>query len=135
VIKRSSYWALLSLLVGVAVGAWGMRLYFGHTLGAWSPNMRLLAELDADLGLTADQRSRVSEILVEQKDRMEELRKQWKFQVETLSRQGENQVLQILGPAQTEKFVRQNDRIHMRMGRFLWSAAGSSAIAISGEVK
>lgn len=129
--KKSPYLVVLVLFLGVALGAWGMRLYFNHTLGSWNPSIRFLAQLDADLDLTTGQRGKVSDILSEQKDRMEELRRQWKFQVETLDRQGENQIVQALNPNQTERFMKLHDQIHGRMDRFLWSTSGPTAIAIS----
>ncbi len=123
--------ALLCLTAGVALGAWAMRFYFDRTLGSWNPSMRFLAQLDSDLDLSNGQRGKVADILAEQKDRMEELRKQWKFQVETLDRQGENQIVQVLDPAQTDRFVKLHDSIHGRMDRLLWSTSGPTAVAIA----
>ena len=126
--------AVLCLAAGVALGAWAMRFYFDRTLGSWNPTMRFLAQMDSDLDLSNEQSRKVAAILDEQKDRMEELRKQWKFQVETLDRQGENQIVQALDPAQTDRFMKLHDSIHGRMDRLLWSTSGPTAVAIaSGE--
>lgn len=118
--------------LGLAAGAWGMRLYFDRTLGSWSPADRFLVELDGDLRLTADQREKVADILADQKGLMEGLRKEWRVQVETLDRQGEDRIAAVLTPPQMDVFMRLHDRIHGRMDRFLWTTnADPTALAIA----
>ncbi len=127
---------VLALLVGVAVGAWGMRFYFDHTLKTWTPAERFLAQLTEDLKLTSEQRLKVGDMLTEQKDRMEELRRNWSFQVTSLDRDGEDRLSRLLTPAQMDLFMKQHDKIHGRMDRFLWSSeSGPTAIAVAPEGK
>lgn len=124
--------ALLGVALGLAAGAWAMRLYFDHTLKSWSPADRLLVKLSGDLNLNADQREKVGDILADQKSRMEALRRQWRIQVETLDREGEDHIAGTLTPAQMDLFVRMHDQIHGRMDRFLWTTnAEPTALAIA----
>jgi hypothetical protein len=126
-------WGLLAaaLLLGLAAGAWAMRLYFDRTLVTWDPAERFVLKLGQDLDLNADQREKVALILAEQKARMELRRQAWRIEVRTLAREGEDQISRLLTPAQAERFVKLNDQIHGRMDRFLWtSEAGPTAQAI-----
>ena len=134
--SKSSVRLALALLIGIAAGAWGMRFYFERTLKSWSPAERFLAQLTEDLKLTADQKAKAGEILAEQKDRMEELRRNWSFQVTSLDRDGEDRISRLLSPAQMDRFMKQHDKIHGRMDRFLWSTtSGPTAIAVAPEGK
>ena len=134
--NKNLFLILIGILVGVAAGAWTMRIYFDRTLVAWNPADRFLFQLTEDLQLTADQRAKVSDILARQKDRMEDLRKQWRFEVVTLDRQGEDEIAGLLTTNQTDKFMRAHDQIHGRMDRFLWTtSAGPTAIAIAPSGK
>jgi hypothetical protein len=110
----------LVFLGGIALGAWSMRLYFDHTLKSWDPAERFTAQLTADLKLNQDQKRQVAVILTDQKRSMEDLRDRWKADVRLLARGGEDQIARILTPGQTDEFMRQHDRIHGRMDRFLW---------------
>ncbi len=113
------YWVLI-FLGGVALGAWSMRVYFDHTLKRWDPTERFTAQLSADLRLNQDQKRQVAVILTDQKRSMEDLRDKWKADVRLLARGGEDQIARVLTPTQMDEFMRQHDRIHGRMDRFLW---------------
>jgi hypothetical protein len=117
-------WVLIvfGLCVGIALGGWGMRIYFERTLERWDPASRLLVQLDGDLGLAQDQKAKIAGILTGQKERMEEMRRQWKYQVTALGRHGEDAIASVLTPEQADRFTRIHDRIHVRMDRFLWTA-------------
>lgn len=130
--NRTVVFAFLGAAVGLAAGAWAMRLYFDHTLANWSPADRFLVKLSSDLHLTADQREKVVDILADQKDHMEGLRRQWRVQVETLDREGEDRIAGILTPSQMDLFMGIHDQIHGRMDRFLWTTnADPTALAIA----
>ncbi len=128
--------ALLGVALGLAAGAWAMRLYFDHTLRTWSPADRFLVKLSDDLKLTPDQREKVADILADQKGRMERLRRQWRIQVETLDREGEDHIAATLTPSQMDLFMGMHDQIHGRMDRFLWTSnADPTALAIAPSGK
>ncbi len=130
--NKSVVLLVLGAVLGLAAGAWGMRLYFDRTLGSWSPADRFLVELDGDLRFTADQREKAADILADQKRLMEGLRKEWRVQVETLDREGEDRIAAVLTPPQMDAFMRLHDRIHGRMDRFLWTtSADPTALAIA----
>jgi len=123
---------LLAFLGGIALGAWAMRLYFDHTLMAWTPAHRFIQLLDQDLNLSADQREKVASVLMDQRSRMEDLRSLWKTDVRYLDRDGEDQIARLLTPIQMDLFMCKHDEIHGRMDRFLWSAeAGPTALAVA----
>ncbi len=130
--RRTAGFILLGLVLGLALGAWAMRLYFDRTLLAWNPANRLLVKLDEDLHLSPDQREKMALILVEQKERMKDLRKDWERNVGTLGREGEDRIAALLTPEQSDRFMRAHDEIHGRMVRFLWAAESSpTALAIA----
>jgi len=130
--NKTIVFSLVGAVLGLAAGAWGMRLYFDHTLRSWSPADRFVIKLSGDLHLTADQNEKVADILADQKDRMEGLRRQWRVQVEALDREGEDRIAGILTPAQMDLFMGIHDQIHGRMDRFLWtSSADPTALAIA----
>jgi hypothetical protein len=134
--KKPWGWLILGLIIGLAVGAWGMRWYFNHTLLSWNPANRFVVKLDSDLHLTPDQKGKVAAILASQKEQMKDLRKNWERQVGTLGRQGEDQIAAILTPEQTDQFMRLHDEIHGRMVRFLWASDSSpTALAIAPPTK
>jgi len=119
---RQGLLLLCAALLGLALGAWGMRWYFQRTLAAWDPAQRLVAELGQQLDLDADQRERVALVLAEARGRMESRRQAWRLDVQQLAREGEDQVARLLKPAQQERFSRLHDQIHGRMDEFLWSS-------------
>ena len=124
--------ALMGLLLGAALGAWGMRFYFDYTLGSWNAGEQFLAQLGQDLNLKPDQKLQVADILKNQKTQMEALRRQWRFQVFTLDREGEDAIGRTLTDSQTDAFMALHDRIHGQMDRFLWSLeSGPTAIAMA----
>lgn len=123
---------LLVFLMGLGVGAWGMRLYFDRTLGSWDPVERFAAKLTEDLRLTPAQRRQVGGILTSQRRKMEDLRDRWRGDVRVLSRQGEDQIAGLLTGEQLDTFMRLHDRIHGRMDLFLWaSETKPTAVALS----
>ena len=132
--NKTTVFALVGVVLGLAAGAWGMRLYFDHTLKSWSPADRFLVKLSGDLNLTTSQREKVADILADQKARMEGLRKQWRVQVETLDREGEDRIAGTLTPAQMDVFMNTHDQIHGRMDRFLWTSnTDPTALAIAPQ--
>jgi len=123
---------LLVFLLGLAFGAGAMRLYFTHTIGAWSPADRFAAKLANDLGLDAEQRKRVEGVLADQRSRMEELRALWKVDVRLLARDGEDRIADILSSSQMDVYMKRHDEIHGRMVRFLWiTDSNPTAIAVA----
>jgi len=125
-----------ALLIGIALGAGAMRMYFTHTLWTWDPAKRFTQKLSQDLDLTPDQSRRVAEVLAEQKGRMEELRGIWGVDVRILARDGEDRIGTILTDRQMDKFMKAHDDIHGWMTRFLWTAdVSSTAIAVSSPAK
>ena len=125
--------ACLALILGIGLGAWGMRIYFDRTLRRWDPGQRLVEELDAELGLNAEQRERVAVILADQKARMEERRRGWERDVHVLGRDGEDAIARLLDPRQSERFNALHDPIHGSVERYLWaSQGGGRAIAAVG---
>jgi hypothetical protein len=119
-------------LLGLALGAWGMRWYFQRTLAAWDPAQRLVAELSQQLDLDQDQRERAALVLAEARGRMEERRQAWRLDVRQLAREGEDQLARLLRPDQQERFSRLHDQIHGRMDEFLWSSPENpTAMAIA----
>lgn len=134
--NKTMVFSLVGVVLGLAAGAWAMRLYFDHTLRAWSPADRFVMKLSGDLRLTPDQNEKVADILADQKNRMEALRRQWRIQVETLDREGEDRIAGILTPAQMDLFMGMHDQIHGRMDRFLWASnADPTALAIAPSGK
>ncbi len=130
--NKPLYYTLTGLLLGAALGAWGMRFYFDQTLGRWNASQRFLVQLSQDLKLKPDQQVQVGEILKNQKTRMEALRRQWRFQVFTLDREGEDAIGRVLSDSQTDAFMAVHDRIHGQMDRFLWSLeSGPTALALA----
>jgi hypothetical protein len=117
-------------LVGIALGAWAMRVYFDHTLRVWDPAERLTVQLTEDLGLSAVQKRQVAVILTAQKRRMEDMRDQWRSDVRLLARDGEDQIARVLRNDQMDTFMHRHDSIHGRMDRFLW-ASDSAPTAIA----
>jgi hypothetical protein len=125
-----------ALLIGIALGAGAMRMYFTHTLWTWDPAKRFTQKLSQDLDLTPDQSRRIADVLLEQKGRMEELRGIWGVDVRILARDGEDHIGTILTDRQMDKFMKAHDDIHGWMTRFLWTAdVSSTAIAVSSPVK
>lgn len=123
----------LVLMIGLGLGAWGMRLYYDRTLRRWDPAQRFVAQLDADLGLDEEQKERVALVLAEQKARMEVRRHGWELDVRLLGRQGEDAISGLLKADQAKRFSRLHDQIHGRMERFLWASdAAPSAVAAGG---
>jgi uncharacterized protein YneF (UPF0154 family) len=121
-----------ALLVGIALGAFAMRMYFTHTLWTWDPAKRFTQKLSQDLDLTPEQSRRVADVLVEQKGRMEDLRGIWGADVRILARDGEDRIGILLTDRQMDKFMKAHDDIHGWMTRFLWTAETSStALAVS----
>jgi len=121
-----------ALLVGIALGAFAMRMYFTHTLWTWDPAKRFTQKLSQDLDLTPEQSRRVADVLAEQKGRMEDLRGIWGADVRILARDGEDRIGTLLTDRQMDKFMKAHDDIHGWMTRFLWTAEPSStALAVS----
>lgn len=130
---RIPFWPLiLTLLLGLGLGAWGMRLYFDHTLRRWDPQQVLEAQLDADLHLSGPQKQAVDVILSTQKARMEARRRAWELDVRVLGRVGEDSIAQLLDPDQSGRFSAAHERIHGSVERFLWSSQDASS-AVAGE--
>jgi len=130
--KSSKSWVLLAFLVGIALGAGAMRVYFTHTIGTWTPAHRFTVKLDEDLRLDPEQIRRVDLILLEQRKSMEDLRSVWKADVRLLAREGEDQIASLLTSLQMDAFMKRHDEIHGRMVRFLWiTDADPTAIAVS----
>jgi hypothetical protein len=117
-------------VVGIALGAWAMRVYFDHTLKTWDPAERLTVQLAEDLHLSVDQKRQVAVILTAQKRRMEDTRDKWRSDVRLLARDGEDQIARVLRADQMDAFMHLHDRIHGRMDRFLWTSdSAPTAIA------
>lgn len=132
--RRGTAVLALGLVLGLGLGAWGMRVYFQNTLLRWDPAERLVLKLGNDLELSAEQRERLALIIAEQKGRMELRRQAWRLEVRTLARDGEQQLAAILSPAQAERFARIQDGFHGQLDRYLWSSdSGPSAVAIGGK--
>ena len=120
-------------LLGLALGAWGMRWYFQRTLERWDPQQRLVLELGQDLDLDKDQQARLGLVLAEARARMEARRQAWRLDVTGLAREGEDQISRLLKPGQVERFERLHDSIHGRMDSFLWASQQEpTALAIHG---
>lgn len=122
----------LALLLGLGLGAWGMRLYFDRTLRRWDPQQVLEAQLDGDLHLSDPQKQAIAVILSTQKARMEERRRAWELDVRVLGREGEDSIAQLLDPAQSGRFSAAHERIHGGVERFLWASQDASS-AVAGE--
>jgi hypothetical protein len=123
---------LAALLVGIALGAAAMRMYFTHTLWTWDPAQRFTQKLSQDLDLTPEQSRRVADVLLEQKGRMDDLRGIWGVDVRILARDGEDRIGTLLTDRQMDKFMKAHDDIHGWMTRFLWTAGVSStALAVT----
>jgi hypothetical protein len=122
----------LALVVGLGVGAWGMRLYFDRTLRQWDPEQRFVAQLDAELKLDDVQKQRVAIVLSEQKARMEARRRGWALDVSLLGREGEGAIARLLTPAQAQRYAALSDQVHGRMERYLWASQDSST-AVAGQ--
>ena len=134
--KKPLGWLILGIIIGTALGAWGMRWYFNHTLLSWNPADRFVVKLDSDLRLTPDQKGKVAAILVSQKESLKGLRRDWEHQVGTLGRQGEDQIAALLTLEQADQFMRLHDEIHGRMVRFLWASdSNPTALAIAPPTK
>jgi hypothetical protein len=134
--KKPWGWLVLGIILGTALGAWGMRWYFTHTLLSWNAADRFVVKLDKDLRLSPDQKEKVVAILASQKERLKGLRRDWERQVGTLGRQGEDQIAALLTQEQADAFMRLHDDIHGRMVRFLWASDSSpTALAIAPPAK
>lgn len=127
-LNRQAGATLLALLLGLGLGAWGMRLYFDRTLRQWDPEQRLVAQLDADLDLSEVQKERISIVLAEQKARMEARRMDWELDVRVLGREGEDAIARLLDAKQAARFSAQHERIHGSVERYLWASQGSSSV-------
>jgi hypothetical protein len=110
-----------------------MRLYFDRTLARWDPQERLVAHLDAELGLEASQKDRIGATLALAKDRMEERRRAWEEEVRRQGRECEDAVAASLTPDQLRRFSERHEQIHSDVERFLWASRGAtSAVAAEG---
>ncbi len=125
---------VLALLLGLGLGAWGMRLAFDRTVRRWDPRQQLVVELTAELDLDPAQQAQVAVILAGQKARMEQGRRAWEDAVGVLGRQGEDAIAAILNARQATRFSALHDRIHGSVERYLWaSEAPSTAVAGAGR--
>lgn len=130
--NNANKWVVAAAILGMAVGAWGMRLYFDHTLASWDGGQRLVAHLSHELELDVKQRLRVAQILAENKDKADSLRRQRNREVVLLGRRIQDQIAMGLNREQVKKLQTINDNVHSRLVRYLWSEEkGPTALAIA----
>lgn len=92
---------IVGVLVGLAVGAWGLRAFWRHSPP--TPE-RIMARMDQKLHFTDDQKTKVLVILREETVRM---KTQWKdsaCKFDALREDGANRIRAVLDPAQQATF-------------------------------
>jgi Spy/CpxP family protein refolding chaperone len=106
-------------IAGVVLGALGMIAFkpLGHA-GRWGNpekfHNRMMERFTSELGLTPDQRQKISAILQEARVKIEALRAQTRPRFEEIRSATETQIRGLLTPEQQEKFEQMNVRMKAR---------------------
>ncbi len=109
--RRAALYFVLTLLLGVAVGAVGMFLYAWYG-GHWHRPMTrhdFVKYLSHQLKLDSNQIDQVTQILDASSKKFDDLRAQARPQFDALRQQTDDQIRQVLRPDQAQKF---DDVIH-----------------------
>jgi len=129
--KSIAFVAVLGLFIlGILIGALGMHLVYAHRFPA--PPERpeeagmhgraFFARLDRHLELNADQRERIGQIMLESREAGEEMHEEMLPRVHELMDSTRASILEVLTPAQRQKFERlmrrhRRDAEHFFLGR------------------
>ena len=92
---------VVGLLVGLAGGAWGLRVLWRHTPP--TPE-KILSRLDRKLHLTEDQKAKALSILSDESTKMRTLRNEVSDKFESLRDEGADHMRTLLDPKQQAEF-------------------------------
>ena len=109
--------AVIIFLLGFAAGALALNAYRG-----WAHNRNATPEdrfeqLSNRLQLTADQKTKVQQILGETREQLRALRKESEPRVNEIRQQTDQRLQQVLTPDQWQQFQKLRDEMRSRRGR------------------
>ncbi len=123
--KRSAVWAALYLALtfcaGAAVGVFGQRLYFGHSVRADARVRRsdeyrrvYLKEMETRLQLDADQKQRLVTILDQTENQFRQLNETHRPEYRAIHEAQDEQINSLLTPVQRPEYAKLRTERHER---------------------
>jgi Spy/CpxP family protein refolding chaperone len=109
--------ALVIFLLGFAAGMLALNVYRAWAHRALSGRDDRFEQMSARLQLTADQKTKMQQVLGDTREQLRALRKESEPRVTEIRKQTDQRVQQILTPEQWQRFQQMRDEMRARRGR------------------